>query len=188
MSDVTATVAGAPTRMGARRLSSPVRKLLLVWHVIFGISWMGVDIALLVLLVNARTASTAIGAISGYTAVSQIVPIAIPALCLGVLGTGLLLGWGTPWGIFRHWWIFVKFMLSAAMTILVFFALVPAIHSMPDVQNCETADAVRERLGDLGVQLMFPPAVSFSLLGVATVLSIFKPKGPTPWTRSDRTI
>jgi hypothetical protein len=30
--------------------------------------------------------------------------------------------------------------------------------------------------------LMFPPAVSFGLLGVAAFLSFFKPRGLTPWS------
>jgi hypothetical protein len=147
---------------------------------------MGVDIALFLLLLNALTTTNATEAISGYTAVALIVRIALPPLCLGVLFTGLLLGWGTPWGLFRYWWVFIKVLLSLAMTILVFVALVPAIESMPDIAGSTTADAVRASLGRLTVQLMFPPAVSFGLLGVATVLSIFKPKRLTPWSAGNR--
>jgi uncharacterized membrane protein len=164
------------------RLSSSLRKCVLVLHAVSGIGWMGVDIALFLLLLNARTTSNATEAISGYTAVSLIVPIAVPPLCLGVLGTGLLLGWGSPWGLVRYWWVFIKLLLSLSMTILVFVSLVPTIQSMPSIANSGTADAVRERLGPLTIQLMFPPAVSFGLLGVAAVLSIFKPRGLTPWS------
>jgi hypothetical protein len=53
---------------------------------------------------------------------------------------------------------------------------------MPSIANSGTADAVRERLGPLTIQLMFPPAVSFGLLGVAAFLSFFKPRGLTPWS------
>jgi hypothetical protein len=165
-------------------LASAPRKWLLVLHVISGIGWMGVDIALFLLLLNARTTSNVTEAISGYTAVSLIVPIAVPPLCLGMLGTGLLLGWGTSWGLVRHWWVFLKLMLALGMTVLVFVALVPTIQSMPALARLDTAEAVRERLGPLTIQLMFPPIVSFLLLGVATVLSLFKPRGLTPWTRS----
>jgi hypothetical protein len=154
----------------------------MVLHAISGIGWMGVDIALFLLLWNARTTTNAIEAITAYTAVSLIVPTAVPPLCLGVLATGLLLGWGTPWGILRHWWVFVKLLLAVVMTILVFRALVPAVQTMPALGNFATADAVRAKLGPLGIQLMFPPAVSFVLLGIATVLSMFKPKGLTPWS------
>ena len=164
------------------RLSSSLRKCVLVLHAVSGIGWIGVDIALFLLLFNARTTSNAAEAISGYTAVSLIVPIVVPPLCLGVLGTGLLLGWGSPWGLVRYWWVFVKLLLSLGMTILVFVALVPTVQSMPGIANFGTADAVRERLGPLTIQLMFPPAVSFGLLSVATVLSIFKPRRLTPWS------
>ena len=74
---------------------------MLVFHAFFGIGWMGVDIALLVLLVHARTTSIAIDAITAYTAVSRIVPVAVPPLCLGVLATWLLLSSGTPWDLIR---------------------------------------------------------------------------------------
>jgi hypothetical protein len=174
----------AATRSGIWRLNASARKLLLVSHIVFGVGWMGVDIALITLLVNARTSQSAVDVISGYSAVARIVPAAVPPLCVGVLVTGALLGWGTAWGIFRHWWVFAKLILSVAMTILVFVSLLPAIQSMPDIGNVQSADAVRERLGALGIQMMFPPVVSFALLGVATFLSIFKPNGLTPWARS----
>ena len=145
---------------------------------------MGADSALFLLLLNARTTTNVTEAVSGYTAVSLIVPIAGPPLCLGILLTGLLLGWGTAWGLFRHWWVLVKLLLSMTMTILVFVGLLPAIHSIPGMAQLETADAVRQKLGALTVQLMFPPAVSFGMLGAATILSIFKPRGLTPWSRA----
>jgi hypothetical protein len=165
-------------------LPSITRKWLLVLHVLCGVGWMGVDIALFLLLLNARTTSSATEAITGYTAVALIVSAAVPALCLGVLATGLLLGWGTTWGLIRHWWVFLKLLLSLAMTVLVFAALLPAIHSIADIARLPTAEAVRNHLGPVGVQLLFPPAVSFLLLGVALILSIFKPRGLTPWART----
>lgn len=166
------------------QLSPWWRKGALVLHAVCGIGWMGADIALFLLLLNARTTTNATEAISGYTAVSLIVPIAVPPLCLGILLTGLLLGWGTSWGLLRHWWVFVKLLLSVTMTILVFVGLLPAIHSIPGIAQLATADAVRQRLGALTAQLLFPPAVSFGMLATATILSIFKPRGLTPWSRA----
>jgi uncharacterized membrane protein len=165
------------------RLGASARKCVIVLHAISGIGWMGVDIALFLLLLHARTTGNAMEVISGYKAVSLIVPIAVPPLCLGVLCTGLLLGWGTPWGLLRYWWVFIKLLLSLVMTVLVFVALLPAVDALPDIANSLSANAVRERLGRAGIQLMFPPVVSFALLGVAAVLSIFKPRALTPWAK-----
>jgi hypothetical protein len=152
------------------RLNSSLRKCLLVLHVLSGIGWMGVDIALFSLLMNARVTSDATEAISGYTAVTLIVPIAVPPRCLGMLLTGLLLGWGTTWGLVRHWWVFVKLLLSVGMTLLVFFSLLPGIKSLPGVAHLATADAVRAKLGTAGIALMFP--LFATLLHVAEIIDI----------------
>lgn len=72
----------------------------------------------------------------------------------------------------------VKLLLSLVMTVLVFVALLPAVNG--------SADAVRARDGPLPTMLLFPPIVSFLLLGAATVLSLTKPWPRTPWSRERR--
>lgn len=174
-------------RINTWRLAPAVRKSLLVLHAVTGISWMGVDIALLVLLITARTTNDAALVISAFHAIRMIVPVAVPPLSFGILITGLILGWGTSWGLVRYWWVLVKLLLSLVMTVLVFSSLVPAINSLaiPSTTSL-SAEAVRASMGSIPTQLMFPPVVSFLMLGIATVLSIFKPWRRTPWTRETR--
>ena len=171
-------------RTDAWRLTPTARKAVLVLHIVMGIGWMGVDIALLVLLITARTTDDATLVASGFNAIRMIVPVAVPPLSLGILATGLLSGWGTSWGLLRYWWVLVKLVLSLVMTVLVFVSLVPAVTSITLLSTTTMdADVVRASLGALPTQLMFPPVVSFLMLGVATVLSIFKPWRYTPWSR-----
>jgi hypothetical protein len=59
---------------------------------------MGVDIALLVLLITARTTDDPALVVSGFNAIRIIVPVSVPPLSLSILATGLLLGLGTKWG------------------------------------------------------------------------------------------
>jgi hypothetical protein len=166
------------------QLTPASRKAVMVLHAICGIGWMGVDIAVFVLLMTARTSDDAALVVSGFNAIRMIVPIAVPPLSLGVLATGLLLGLGTRWGLVRYWWVLVKLVFSLIMTVLVFVSLVPGVNSIA-VLSTTTASAValRASLGSLPDQLMFPPIVSFLMLGVAAVLSIFKPWRRTPWSR-----
>ena len=165
------------------RLTPTLRKTLLVLHIVLSIGWMGVDIALLALLITARTTDDANLVVSGFNAIRMIVPVAIPPLSLGILGTGLLLGLGTPWGLLRYWWVLIKLILSLVMTVLVFVSLVPGANSMAILAASNaSADVVRASLGDLPTQLMFPPVVSFLMLGAATILSVFKPWSRTPWS------
>jgi hypothetical protein len=114
----------------------------------------------------------------------MIVPVAVPPLSLSILATGLILGLGTPWGLVRYWWVLVKLILSLVMTVLVFTSLVPGVNSIEVLSAAGmSADAVRASLGPLPTQLMFPPVVSFLMLGAAAILSIFKPWSRTPWSR-----
>lgn len=170
------------------RLAPAWRKGVLVLHSISGIGWMGVDIAIFVLLMTARTSDDVAVVVSGFTAIRLIVPVAVPPLSLSILLTGLLLGLGTSWGLLRYWWVLVKLCLSLLMTVLVFLSLVPGVNELAKVDmTTVSADAVRASLGDAPTQLLFPPIVSFLMLGTATVLSIYKPWRRTPWSREAAT-
>jgi len=164
------------------RLSPRQRKVTLLVHILSGIGWMGADIVLFLLLYTGLTTDDGEIAASCYIAVSVFVPVAVPVLSLGMLGTGLLLGWGTKWGLLRYWWVFVKLAMALVLTLLVFTALVPGINDMASPDATTTADAVRASLGDAPTQLMYPPIVSFLMLGIAAVLSVFKPWSRTPWS------
>lgn len=167
------------------RLPPAWRKGLLVLHIIAGIGWMGVDIALFILLMTARTSDNAVLVASGFNAMRTVVPLAVPPLSLSILITGVLLGLGTSWGLFRYWWVLVKLSLSLLMTVLVFTSLVPGVSAIALLDLSSTsADAVRAGLGDLPTQLLYPPIVSFLMLGAATVLSVYKPWRRTPWSQA----
>lgn len=173
----------ANTSIGNWRLRPTWRKALVVLHAIAGIGWMGVDIALLVLLMTVRTTDDATLVASGLNAIRMIVPIAVPPLSLCILITGVLLGLGTPWGLLRYWWVLVKLILSSIMTVLVFTSLVPGVNQIAVLDlGATSAGAVRASLGPLLTGLMFPPVVSFLMLGTATILSIYKPWRRTPWS------
>lgn len=167
------------------RLNPATRKTILVLHIISGISWMGIDIALFTLLMTGRSSNDATLVISAFNAIRIIVPAAVPALSISILVTGLILGLGTPWGLFRYWWVFVKLILSTIMTVLVFVSLVPGVNEIAGLDLTVTsADAVRASLGSIPDTLMYPPIVSFSMLGVAAILSVFKPWKFTPWSKT----
>jgi hypothetical protein len=168
----------------AWRLTPRWRQAVMVLHAICGIGWMGVDVALFVLLMNARTSENAAVVASGFNAIAMIVPATVPALSLGMLATGLLLGLGTRWGLVRYWWVLVKLVLALIMVVLVFTSLLPGIGELAVLSAAGvSADALRASLGPLPTMLLFPPVVSFSMLGAAAALSIFKPWNRTPWSR-----
>lgn len=151
-------------------------------HILCGVSWIGADIVLFILLYMGLTTDDGATAAACYKAVSVFVPVAVPPLALGMLATGLLLGWGTKWGVLRYWWVVVKLTLAVIMVVLVFTSLVPGVNELADADATMTADAMRDSLGSATDQMLFPPVVSFLMLGTAAVLSVFKPWRQTPWT------
>jgi hypothetical protein len=171
------------------RLSQPWRKTVMVLHMVCGIGWMGLDMALLVLAVTALRTSDADVAYSSYRAIAIAFPGPVMLLSFGMVLTGILLGWGTHWGLLRSWWVLVKLVLALIMLALVNFSLAPTLTGIPGMLSSGlSAEELRASLGELPNMLLFPPVVSFLMLAAAVILSVFKPWGLTPWTPDPKSV
>lgn len=164
-------------------LSRPWRRTVLVLHVLCGVGWMGLDIGLAVLVLTGLTTGDGATAAAAYSAAAIVIPPVVPVLALGMLGTGVLLGLGTKWGLVTWTWVLSKLVIGILLTVLVFVALLPGVLAIPSGLTGD-ADAVRTAVGDEASGLAFPPIVSFALLGVSLALSIWKPGGRTRWARA----
>src|SRR5687767_13106928 len=112
------------------RLSPSMRKSVLVVHLVSGIGWMGLDVALAILLLTGLTTESGTTAASCYNAIGIFAPPALLTLSGLMLGSGLLLGWGTKWGLLRYWWVFVKLVMALVMVALVWLTLAPELSSL----------------------------------------------------------
>ena len=165
----------AVAQTGVRwRLGARTRKSVLLVHIASAGAWLGIDVVMAVLVFTAlgtdddRTKALAFRAL-------ELVAV-WPLLTMGMLSllTGILLGLGSRYGLFRYWWVAVKLALNLVLSGLVLVALAP-----------EVADAAeRARQFDAGLpaplgvgDLIFPPIVSPTALLVAMVLAVFKPWG-----------
>jgi hypothetical protein len=88
------------------------------------------------------------------------------------LVSGLVLSLGTPWGLARHRWVYIKFWLTLATTTATVFAL------RPGVGSAITAVSAGGPLPDAG-DVLFGPIVSLSAYLFMTVISVLKPWGLT---------
>ena len=162
------------------RLSRPWRQAVLALHVLCGVGWMGLDLGLIVLVLTGATSGSGPTVAAAYTAVRLVVPVVVPLVATGMLVTGLLLGWGTRWGLLEWTWVLLKLVIGVVLTALVFVLLLPLALGVPPDLGGSAAD-VREAVGAAVRSLVFPPMVSFTALGVSLVLSIWKPWGRTAW-------
>ena len=159
------------------RLRPRLRKAVLVAHILSVATWFGVDVVAAVLVVTGMSADPATAGLA-YRALGTFVLGPMLTAALATLATGLLLGWGTRWGLVRYWWVLAKLVITLVLTVLIVLALAPM---MPEVVvHGEQLVAGSTATGDVR-DLVFPPIVSVAALSVATVLSVFK-----PWRRIGR--
>jgi len=114
-----------------------------------------------------RAASLAMG----LTAWFVILP-----LSLASLATGLVQALGTAWGLFRHYWILFKLLLTAVATIVLLLKLGP-ISYLADVA-AETAFSSADLVG-LRTSLMVHAGGGLLMLLTAATLAVYKPQGMT---------
>ncbi|MFR9774825.1 hypothetical protein ACL02O_02055 [Micromonospora sp. MS34] len=148
------------------RLSPAGRKALLTVHLVTSLGWLGADLVLLTLgVAGLRGADPeVVYPTAGLLVTWLFAPLSVAVWLIGVISALL-----TPWGLLRWRWVLVKFAITTVMLGLVLLALTPRVREL----GALGADASPHLRADLVVA----PAVSTTLLLVATVLSTYKPWG-----------
>ena len=150
-----------------------LRKFALTVHLTLSVGWIGAVAAYLALGVAAVTSQDTQTVRAAWIAMVLTGWFVIVPLALAALFTGIVMSLGTPWGLFRHYWV----MISLVLTILSTAVLL--LH-MPDVSSL--ANVAREAdgadLAGLGGDLLHPGVGLLVLLGI-TALNVYKPRGMT---------
>ncbi|MGQ5262391.1 hypothetical protein ACTWLT_16735 [Micromonospora sp. ZYX-F-536] len=149
-----------------RRLPPPARKALLTLHLVTSLGWLGADLVLLTLGVAAlRGADPAVVyPVAALIGTVLFAPLSVLVWLVGVASALL-----TPWGLLRYRWVLTKLVITTVMVGLVLFLLTP---------NLRHAGALGVALpAQDRADLVIAPAVSTSLMVIATVLSTYKPWG-----------
>jgi hypothetical protein len=157
-----------------RRLSGPARKAFLVTHIVSAGAWIGVDVVLAVLVFTAMLTSDTAVAATCYRALSLFAVWPLVVIGLICLGSGVVLGLGTKYGLVRYWWVAVKLGLNIVLTVLAVVALRPVVAQAADYGRLLD---LGQAVGDAPADLIFPPIVSPACLLFAVVLSVYKPWG-----------
>ncbi|GAA1439301.1 hypothetical protein [Nocardiopsis tropica] len=148
-----------------------LRKAVLATHIATSVGWLGAVLAYLALditVVTSQDISTVRGA---YAAMEVTVLYAIVPLALASVLIGALTALGTRWGLFRHYWVLVKLLLTvfAATILLVEVQTVSFL-----AEAAATSTDPRELPGTL------PHSVGgLVVLLIILILSVFKPRGVT---------
>jgi hypothetical protein len=153
-----------------------LRKFALTTHVTSSVGWLGAVGGFLVLAIaglNSRDAQTVRAA---YVATELITWAAIVPLAFASLITGLVVSLGTQWGLFRHYWVLVKFVLTVLATLLLLLHTRPIGAVAALARESELSGYLTHRLQ---LQLVADAALALLALLVNVTLSIYKPRGMT---------
>ena len=157
-------------------MSPRLRKLVLTAHVTFSVGWLGAVAAFLALAISGLITGDARMVRADYLAMDTIGGYVIIPFGAGSLVAGLVQSLGTEWGLFRYYWVLVKFVLTigAIALLMLHMQLVRYLASVAASTSLSSTD-----LRDLRIQLIGDAGAGLLVLLVATALSIFKPRGMT---------
>jgi hypothetical protein len=157
-----------------------LRKFALTAHVTSSIGLLGSIAAFLALAIAGLTSQDEQIVRAAYLAMELISRFVIVPLAFASLLTGLIQSLGTPWGLFRHYWVLAKLLLTvfATAVLLVKMKLIVYAASLAAETVLSRAD-----LRAAGVELGLHAAGGLLVLLVPTVLSVYKPRGLTPYGR-----
>jgi len=165
-------------------MTPALRKMTITAHVTFSVGWLGAVAAFLVLSIAGLTSHDAELVRGAYLSMDLISRFIVIPLCFAALATGLLQALGTPWGLFRYYWILVKFGLAIFATIALLVHQFVAMAEAAKRVAGATAESLFSRdFGTLKTELVRAPSLAILLLLGVTTLGVYKPWGLTRYGR-----
>ncbi|MFI6084522.1 DUF2269 domain-containing protein [Streptomyces sp. NPDC051217] len=155
-------------------LKRPARRALLVVHVAVSVSWLGLTLGLLTLGITAYTTGDSTLTDASYRAMNVFADWLLAPVVVVTLVSGLVLSLGTPWGLARYHWVWIKFWITLVTGAATVFALRPGIGQAADSG------------GVPDISLVAAPAVATGAYLFMTVVSVLKPWGLTRRGRRHR--
>jgi hypothetical protein len=153
-------------------LSPRWRKLTLTVHVLVSVGWMGTVAVFVAIELAARLGpepelKRVLWLALDATGWTLLVPLAV-----ATLATGLISSLGTVWGLWRHYWVIFKLLITLFATLVL-------------IAQTRSFDLMAERAADpaidpdaLGSPFLHT-AGGLAVLALALILAIYKPRGMT---------
>jgi hypothetical protein len=151
----------------ARRIFPPrVRQTVLTAHIIISVGLLGDSAGFLAVALRASHTTDPASALELVHVLNMFALVFGIPLSVGAILSGITLGLGTRWGVFRYPWVVTKLLLIVSVMVVGGFVIGPAI------------DAMLQGRGDTTERLIAAAAYDVLALALATVLGVFKPGRP----------
>ncbi len=153
-----------------------LRKFALTAHVSASVGWFGALAGFLAHAVASLISQDAQMVRAADLAMGLIAWFVILPLCLASLITGLVQALGTPWGLFRNYWVLAKLLLVVLATVVLLLKLEPISYLAGVAAETTLFNA---NLTGLRISLMAHAGGGLLVLLAATTLAVYKPQGLT---------
>jgi hypothetical protein len=160
-------------------MAPAIRKFALTVHVTTSVGWLGAVVSFLALAIAGLTSHSVQTPRAAYLAMDMITWFAIVPFCTASLVSGIVESVGTPWGLFKHYWVLFKLLLTVVATGILLLHTQP-ISYIADVAARTTLSGAH--LVQLRIQLAADAGAAVIVLLVTTALAVYKPRGVTPWS------
>jgi hypothetical protein len=169
-----AAVPSSTGRTSQVTLAPALRKLTLIIHVSSSVGWLGAIGAFLAVAITGLTTRDSSLVRSAYQGMNSIGWFVLVPISFASLLSGLIQALGTPWGLFRHYWVIFKLLINVLAN-AVLLAYMVELSSTVSMLSRMDAGQLRSSSPVLHA------SAALLLLLVAVVLSIYKPRGVTPY-------
>ena len=155
-----------------------IRKFALTTHISSSVGLLGSIAAFLVLAISGLNNQDAQAIRAAYIGMDLLAKFIVVPLAFASLASGLIQSLCTPWGLFRHYWVVVKLLLTAFATsiLLIKLKLIGYAASL-----ASAAILPRAELRTVGMELAVHAVGGLLVLLIPMVLSVYKPRGLTPF-------
>jgi hypothetical protein len=157
-------------------MTSGLRKFALTAHVTSSVGLLGAVAGFLALSIAGLTSQDSQTVRAAYLAMELIAWFTIVPLAFASLLTGLVQSLGTTWGLFRHYWVLIKLLLTIIITIVLLLKmeLIGYVAGVAAETTLSSTDLRAAR-----TELVVHAAAGLLVLLVPVALSLYKPRGVT---------
>jgi hypothetical protein len=159
-------------------MSPRLRKFALTVHVTATVGWLGAIVVFLALAIIGLTSQDAQTVRGAYLVMEPAAWFVLVPLAFASLLTGIVQSLGTTWGLFRHYWVLFKLLITIFATIVLLIYM-ETFSFMAGVAADPSANLGAVRNASPGLHA----TLALLLLLVATVLAMYKPRGMTRYGR-----
>lgn len=155
-------------------MSPRLRKFVLTVHITSTVGWLGAVAGFFALAIAALFSHDVQLVRGTYLAMEVTGWYVLVPLCLASIVTGLVMSLGTSWGLFRHYWVLVKFLITIASA-LILFMYTRTLSYLGDIAADMTLSIDELR----NPSPLLHSGLALLALLVTTTLSVYKPHGMT---------